>query len=161
MNNADYKALAEREFLELGHLVQQREDLELSISKKIQFIRAIVNMLPDDERVSFDQRIEIIGAEREGLTDAVKGALQATPGQWHTATQVRDKLKGSNFDFSRYTANPLASIHAVLKRLKPPDFENTNLDGVMAWRFGKPASKRNYGAKNSLANMLLRKKPMP
>jgi hypothetical protein len=61
--------------------------------------------------------------------------LQASPKKFHTATEVRDELRKLKFDFSQYTANPLSSIHAALKRFKPEEAEVTKTEGVMAWRW--------------------------
>jgi hypothetical protein len=50
-----------------------------------------------------------------GLTDACRLVLRSA-GEPVTAVQVRDRLAAIGFDLDRY-ANPLASIHVVLKRL--------------------------------------------
>lgn len=50
-----------------------------------------------------------------GLTDACRLVLRSADAPL-TAVQVRDRLSAIGFDLDRY-ANPLASIHVVLKRL--------------------------------------------
>jgi hypothetical protein len=135
----DYNAILTQAFEDYGTLLQHREDIDLELAKKKQFIRATMNMLSDKEREAFNNdafnMILEMGTGELGLTDAIRKVLQAQPRKSFTATEVRDKLKEAKFDFSSYKANPLASIHAVLKRLKPEEVEFTDLDGVAAWRW--------------------------
>jgi hypothetical protein len=133
----DYEALLTQAFSEYGEMLENRQALDLEIAKKRQFIKATMNMLPDDAREAFNAVLENYGGEL-GLTDAIRKVLQTEPKKSFTATEVRDKLKKSGFDFSSYKANPLASIHAVLKRLKPEEVESTDIDGVAAWRWVGP-----------------------
>jgi hypothetical protein len=135
----DYKSILEQALAEYTLMVSQRQELDLELAKKTQFIRATMNMLPDSEKTEFETALSNLGGPSLGLTDAIRKALQTEPNKPFTATQVRDKLKLSNFDFSSYKTNPLASIHAVLKRLKPEEVETTDIDGVNAWRWvGEP-----------------------
>ena len=131
----DYKALLKQALDEYGIMIFNRQELDLEIAKKKQFIRATMNMLPDEELERFNTAFESLTGESLGLTDAIRKVLQSNPKKPFTATEVRDKLKGANFDFSSYKTNPLASIHAVLKRLKPEEVEATDVDGVAAWRW--------------------------
>jgi hypothetical protein len=135
----DYKTILEQAFVEYGAMVLQRQELDLELAKKTQFIRATMNMLPDSDKAVFETALSNLGGPSLGLTDAIRKALQTEPNKPFTASHVRDKLKLSNFDFNSYKTNPLASIHAVLKRLKPEEVETTDIDGVTAWRWvGEP-----------------------
>ena len=131
----DYKAILEQAFAEYGSMILERQGLDLEIAKKKQFIRATMNMLPDEEREKFNTAFEVVSGESLGLTDAIRKVLQSNPKKPFTATEVRDQLQKSKFDFSAYRSNPLASIHAVLKRLKSEEVESTEIDGVSAWRW--------------------------
>jgi hypothetical protein len=131
----DYKTLLEQAFAEYGAMVLDRQALDLNIAKKKQFIKATMNMLPDEDRAALEEALDKLSGESLGLTDAIRKVLQNEPKKSFTATDVRDKLKKSSFDFSSYKTNPLASIHAVLKRLKPEEVETTEIDGVAAWRW--------------------------
>ena len=98
-----------------------------------------MNMLSDEDRASFDTALEALSElENVGLTDSIRRVSESSPKKSFTATEVRDVLKKAGFDFSSYKANPLASIHSVLKRLKPDEVEATDIDGVAAWRWIKP-----------------------
>jgi hypothetical protein len=130
----DYKTLLAHAFEVYGNLLQDRQNLDLELARQKQFIKATMNMLPDEDREVFNLILENYGGEL-GLTDAIRKVLQNNPKKSFTATEVRDKLKEAKFDFSSYKANPLASIHAVLKRLKAEEVESTEIDGVAAWRW--------------------------
>jgi hypothetical protein len=138
MATNDYKEILAKEFAEFGQLILRRQQVEFEIAQKHQFIRAALNMLPDEDRATFEAKLSQLAGESLGLTDAIRKALQSNPKKAHTATDVRNTLKEMKFDFSRYTSNELASIHSVLKRLKPEEVETTDIDGVMAWRWVGP-----------------------
>ena len=78
-------------------------------------------MLPDEERAFFIAKLHEIDSDEEtrsiGLKEAISRVLSANPLKAITATQVRDRLLESSFDFSNYTANPLASVSTTLKRM--------------------------------------------
>ena len=102
MGPIDYKLLLTQAFAEYGVMVLDRQALDLEIAKKKQFIRATMNMLPDEDRAAFDAALDKLSGEPLGLTDAIRKALQTEPKKSFTATDVRDKLKRANFDFSSY-----------------------------------------------------------
>lgn len=135
MTPIDYKALLQQALSDYGKLLADRQELDLELAKKKQFIRATMNMLPDEDREEFNVAFEVLMGDSLGLTDAIRRVLQSDPKKPFTATEVRDRLKNAKFDFSSYKTNPLASIHAVLKRLKPEEVEATEIDGVAAWRW--------------------------
>jgi len=175
MNTTEYKSIIAKELREYADLIHRQYEIGAEMERKLQLIRATINMLPDAEQAVFVEKVRELATsiEAEGLSAAVRRILQESRGDWHTATNVRDKLVSCGFDFSNYTSNPLSSIHAILKRLKPPEVEMTNLEGgVMAWRWRTVATEvdpdfphrrrlikkqKSYGATNSLANTVLRK----
>jgi hypothetical protein len=131
----DYNVLLDKSFDEFASLIKQREDLDLKVAKLHQFIRATANMLPDEDRVVFIAKVDQLAGDAVGLTDAVRNTLKAAPSKWFAATTVRDQLLASGFNFHGYTSNPLASIHAVLKRLKSSEAETTTIEGVAVYRW--------------------------
>lgn len=135
MSDVDYNAVLAKSFDEIKDMVKQREELDLKLSKMYQFIRATANMLPDEGRAIVMAKIEQFTGETVGLTDAIRNTLKASPDKWLTAVDVREQLFTSGFDFSGYTSNPLASIHAVLKRMKPSEVESEDMEGVTAYRW--------------------------
>lgn len=141
MPELDYKQVLEQAFEQLRELTEQRDQVDLEIAKLQHFVRATANMLPDEERVFFQATVEEWARDQLGLTDAIRNVLR-TGAKWLTATEVRDSLLSTGFDFRGYTSNPLASIHAVLKRLKPDEVETTTIEGVAAYRWKASASTR-------------------
>lgn len=133
-NNDYYKEILARALVELSELLAQRQELELKVAQKEQFIRATLNFLPDTQRFAYESTLADYLSPELGLSDSIRSVLKSAPKKWHTATEVRDALVKAKFDFTSYSSNPLASIHAALKRLKPDEVERTENDGVMAWK---------------------------
>src|SRR2546430_1076181 len=115
----------------LGELVQrhvqlakERDRCEIELSKLAQLIRAALNMLPDDKRAAAEH---VLGTMEPplGLRQAVRMAFKARPKEWLTPTEVRDYLTQIGFDFSSYTANPVASITTTIKRMVPDELFTT------------------------------------
>lgn len=142
MTDNDYNSILTKALDEWIELESKRQNIEVELANKLQFIRATFNLLSDEDKPKFDDRVRSLSMQPEGITLAVRRVLQDSPSQWYTATLMRDKLNENGFDFSNYRANPLASIHAVLKRSKPEEIETENFDGVMAWRWKAGAPKR-------------------
>jgi len=135
MTAIDYNALLKQAFEEYKELVRERTDIDWKVAQKEQFIIATINMLPDDKKSNWVVLFDALSGEPVTLSDAIRSVLQASPKKFHTATEVRDALRKLKFDFTQYTTNPLSSIHAALKRLKPEEAEVTKTEGVMAWRW--------------------------
>ena len=77
----DYKAVIEQAFKELGELILKREEADLQVAKRLQLIRATVNMLPDDEREQFESMLSHFGNQSVGLTEAIRNVLRNAPEQ--------------------------------------------------------------------------------
>jgi hypothetical protein len=135
MADVNYKDVLDKSYDDFTRLIKQREELELEIAKLHQFIKATANMLSDEDRVVFMANVDQLAGDAVGLTEAVRNTLKAAAPKWLTAASVRDQLLATGFDFSGYTSNPLASIHAVLKRMKPSEAETNNIEGVAAYRW--------------------------
>jgi hypothetical protein len=131
----DYKAVLTQALDEFGAVLKERQELDLKVAQKLQFIRATMNQLPDDEVSQFEDCLQKLASGSAGLSDSIRMVLQENLRKWHTAAQVRDALIKSGFDFGNYASNPLASVHSTLKRLKPEEAETHTVDGVMVWRW--------------------------
>ncbi|MFZ1159645.1 MAG: hypothetical protein WAO10_17805, partial [Candidatus Sulfotelmatobacter sp.] len=141
MTAIDYNELLEQAFREYTDLVKERREIDWRAAQKEQFIVATINMLPDDKKGKWVTLFDNLSGEPVTLSDAIRAVLQAAPKKFHTATEVRDALRKNKFDFSQYTTNPLSSVHAALKRLKPEEAEVSKTEGVMAWRWKESARK--------------------
>jgi hypothetical protein len=141
----DYKAVLNDTMVKMVASRREIERLEIEATKLRQFFMATVNMLPDDEKQKFmtDMRdaTEGVKIRDASLKDAIYNVLvQASP-KFLTATDVRDRLHLSEFDFSEYTSNELASISTTLRRFKPEEVETTSIAGVAAFRWNQQRAK--------------------
>jgi hypothetical protein len=140
MTRIDYNALLQQEFTEYSNMLRRRQEIDLELAQKEQFLRATINMLPEDgKKQSWEALLGAMSAGDVGLSDAIRNVLKTAPRRFLTATEVKQMLIKAGFDFSKYTTNPLSSVHAALKRLKPEEAEMSQIDGVMAWRWIKQA----------------------
>lgn len=130
----DYKTILRQAMEEFDSLLKERQELDLKIAQKEQFIRATMYQLPDAERKTVEDWFNSLNTGIAGLSVSIRKVLASSPKKFHTATEVRDALVKQGFDFGNYSSNPLASVHSSLKRLKPEEVETTTIDGVMAWR---------------------------
>jgi hypothetical protein len=139
MTVTNYLAVVNNELEKLKKLNDQRMAIDVEIVKSEQFISATANLLSDEDRNLAIKTMEAIQENyrlREvGLTDAIRSVLRNSSGKWLTVANVRDQLVSAGFDFSTYTANPLASISTTLRRLKPEDVETRNEDGATSYRW--------------------------
>jgi hypothetical protein len=99
-------ALAEaRETLE--RLLRERQQLDVRIAKMEQVVAALRSVAEhDDEEVA-----------STGFTDGVRAVLRGSSERGLSPTEIREGMLALGFDLSRY-AQPLATIHVVLKRLE-------------------------------------------
>jgi len=150
MTDPQYRKILLNSIRKLRSLIQQRDEKELDISKTRQFVRATINMLPDDERQKMEQLLAYVdnsdSVNRAGLADAIRSILERFPKRWFTVAQVRDALRDTGFDFSRYTSNPLSSVSTTLKRFKPSDIESAEIEDVTAYRWKGARKKRTERA---------------
>jgi hypothetical protein len=140
MTDQDYKAALNAAMKRFSELCDQRDRIEVEMSKLRQFIHATENMLSDEERANhlaiIAMAMERAESKEVGLTEAIRRILQAeTTGAWITVAQVRDRLVNSGFDFSGYMSNPLASVSTTMKRFKPEEIETIETEGVTAYRW--------------------------
>jgi hypothetical protein len=140
MSETNYFAVVNNELEKLKRLNDQRVAIDVEIVKVEQFISATANLLPDGERNlvldTMESIQEVYRLRETGLTDAIRVVLKSSNGKWFTVANVRDHLVSAGFDFSTYTANPLASISTTLRRMKSEDVETTKVDGsVTAYRW--------------------------
>ena len=140
MDDASYIAVMTDAFSRLEKFYADRESIDGEIMKAEQLISATANMLPDNVKDLAIKRIEVLQelyrVRDVGLTDAIRTILKKSQGDWMTVTNVRDRLNKVGFDFSSYSANPLSSISAILRRMKSEEVETRFVDGgVTAYRW--------------------------
>lgn len=114
---------------------RKRDDAERELSRLSELIRSTVKMLSPEQRSKCDCEIllERLDHRPPGLTTVIRRAFSAGR-DWLTPTEIRDYLKNIGFDFERYKANPLASIHTTLRRMVPHEVESKTLEGRKIYR---------------------------
>lgn len=137
MSVAIYRQILEDALHESSILSRERDQIDAKLQRLRHFVYATVNMLPDAERNVYQAELAMLASRVGNLTDSVRETLKlaAQRNSFLTATEVRDHLKNSNFDFSQYTSNPLASVNTVLRRFKPSEVETSTRDGVTTYRW--------------------------
>jgi len=149
----DYNAILAQTVAEFSSLLRERQELDLKLAQKLQFIRATMNQLPDGEVKKVEEYLDKLASGSAGLSESIRKILSNNPRKWHTATEVRDALIKAGFDFGNYASNPLASVHSTLKRIKPAEAEMHTADGVMVWRWkGTDKPRRRDRHKNPFAS---------
>lgn len=168
MDKLDYLNAATDAIEKLKKLQTQREAIDAEAMKLEQFVVAAANMLPDDGRDVLLKNLELtqeLSRIREvGLTDAIRTVLKSAR-EWLSVTTVRDHLIAIGFNFSGYSANPLASVSTVLRRLSLDEVERKTADGIAVYRWRArphiPRPRKTFGATSSLANALSGRATMP
>lgn len=108
-------ATKERLSRELVELDKRSEDLRLAAAG----LTPLAGLDFDQVKAQYPDLFAEQITSRIGITDAVRDAL-STAGKWLTVPQIRDRV----FTIAPMVAghkNPLASIHAVLRRLQDAD----------------------------------------
>ncbi len=103
MPQTAYKAALDAALREYETLTTQRAELDSRLAQVTESIGTLTRLCGLTPTVAY------------GLTDACRTALRCA-GAPMTPIEIRDRLRSTGFDLSRY-ANPLAAIHTVLKRL--------------------------------------------
>lgn len=139
MVDQDYEKVLGEAMAKIAELATTRDAIDIELAKLRQFIFATLNMLPDEKRKFYERTFaesqKFVESRYASLTEAIKKVLQEFPNQYHTASQVRDRLVNQGFDFTYYTSNPLASVYTTLKRMKAEEVETSEIEGVAAFRW--------------------------
>ena len=117
-----YVAIFHDHLRKLIALRKEQDRIKSQMDSVAEMVRASFANMTEEERTKSNEAFvmarDLFIQQELGLTDSIRTILQSNTGEWFSAVKVRDRLKASNFDFSGYTSDPLASIHAVLKRFK-------------------------------------------
>jgi hypothetical protein len=131
----DYVKLLRDLMQERESWARKRDDADREFSRLSELIRSTVKMLsPELHSQCVDDLIEHFDqVYSPGLTNLVRGAFGSGK-DWLTPSQIRDYLKSIGFNFEKYKANPMASIHTTLRRMVPNEVECKTLDGQKLYR---------------------------
>lgn len=139
----EYATIFEQHMKKIIDLGAEQRRINSEMEKATEMLKASFANMSDEERVkfvdSFITALEQIEKKEVGLTEAIRTLLQSNSNKWFHAVSVRGSLKASGFDFSGYTSNPLASIHAVLKRFKRTEVKvRKGAAGLKEYRWTQP-----------------------
>ena len=147
----DWKQLIEDSQKEIESLEVQREGIDRRIGQLKKIIMAAEPMLPEAQSSGSWLLAEI---ELGGITNGCRRVLEAS-GEWMSPLAVRHTLESNGLDL-RTQKNAMASVHAVLKRLKEKGevITRTGDDGGTYYRWRNTARRRGFigGATRSIAN---------
>jgi hypothetical protein len=131
----DYVQLLRELMKDRESWARKRDDADREFSRLSDLIRSTVKMLSPEER---DQCVGDLIEHFDhvyspGLTNLVRGAFGSGK-EWLTPTQIRAYLGSIGFNFEKYKANPMASIHTTLRRMVPNEVECKIVDGQKLYR---------------------------
>ncbi len=144
----------------INSLYAIRRVLDEKIADLQDLIRANANFLPEDERRAELMCLEMLKVP-ETISEAVKASLflAFNKRQRLSPTEIRDSAQKRGFNFGDYS-NAMASIHAVLKRMReanPPEVDYDEASGTytlaMPWPGDEAVADSYYGRLNKLAWM--------
>jgi len=132
MTDEHYKEAFATARQELERLLEQREEIDKRISQLKQSIVALAPLAEEQDLLA-----EIVKGwmGEMGITDAIREVLKSS-GDALTAMEVKDQLVRTGTSLRDYK-NPLASIHAVLKRLVESDeaIADTDTEGNATYQW--------------------------
>lgn len=139
---SEYQQIANKHFAKLRELREEKSRIEGEIKKTANLIKAVLNMMPDEEQGPYLHELQGYEMQQMRLTDAIRQLLQ-TAERPMAATRIKQLLEERGYSFSQYTSNPLSTIHTILKRFKPSDIEKVlTSDGTAGYRWKKKANKK-------------------
>lgn|GEM_PF-3132528 len=143
MTNQDYERALQAAHKELAEIATERAKLDARIIRLTKTIDTLKSLIRGDSEDSDEAAViaALPDIERLGITDAIREIVwnNAAP---MTPPQVKDALLLAGFEKLREYSNPLAAVHAVLRRLKESDHldEIPLADGKKA--YGKSIKRR-------------------
>lgn len=131
----DYTQLLRELLKEREAWALKKNEAERELSRLAELIRATYKMITPEQRAQcFQPLVEHMETMYSpGLTNLIRGAFFAGK-EWITPMEIREYLKSVGFNFENYKSNPLASIHAILRRMIPSEIECKTSDGKKLYR---------------------------
>lgn len=133
MSVTNYSEMAREAIGRYADLIAKREELEVEIAKLNQYLRATINLLPDHEKAQYAAKLTEVFGSSLGLAEAIRQVLRSNGQAWMTVSHIRNELVRLGFDFSNYTANPLASVSTTVRRMKDREIQIGSDDGIAAY----------------------------
>jgi|SRR5215469_3672270 len=139
---SEYQQIANNHLAKIRELQDEKSRIENEIRKTNELVKAVINMMPDAEKAHYFNELDKYFTQQVGLTQAVREVLQGANG-FLAAPQIKIILEARGYDFSKYTSNPLISIHSILKRFKRSEVDKGLWpDGTPSYRWKTKANKK-------------------
>ena len=138
--NLDYYAMFDELDNAYTVLTVQQDELELKRAKIRQALFATYQLLSEEQKAKFAERIKEIERDCPGPKDAILMILNAHKGRWFTPPVLLAYMRaiGLGQDLG---VNPLSVVGATVKRLVPEQVETQTLEnGRVAYRILRPAT---------------------
>ena len=123
----EYVKALNKAVADLEDRVQRRDLLNAEIAglrETVRVLSTLVGIAPEQaKRVS--QLLALVDSATPSLTDAVRSLLFRVYPKELEATEVRNRLEDSGFNFGDFS-NPLSACHAALKRLVSDELAKTD-----------------------------------
>lgn len=146
----EYVNALDKAIVDLEGRVQKRDILNAEIAGLRETVKVLATLvgLPADKSKRVAQLLATVDSATPSLTDAVRSLLTRVHPKEMTATEVRNALEESSFNFGDFS-NPLSACHSALKRL-------LNDDQIEAGspQDGKTTYKAKLPAFSALATLL-------
>jgi hypothetical protein len=115
----EYAAALDKAILDLETRVLRRDILNAEIAGLRETVRVLSGLIavPPDKQKQVALLLAMVDSATPTLTDAVRSLLTRAHPKEMTATEIRNALENSNFDFGDFS-NPLSACHSALKRLE-------------------------------------------
>ncbi|HET9407674.1 MAG TPA: hypothetical protein VFO39_10590 [Candidatus Sulfotelmatobacter sp.] len=118
-DSKEYVTALEKALGDLENRVQTRDILNAEIAGLRETVRVLSSLvgIPADKQKRVALLLATVDSATPTLTDAIRSLLTRSHPQEMTATEIRNALEESNFNFGDFS-NPLSACHSALKRLE-------------------------------------------
>jgi hypothetical protein len=113
----DYQQVVRESRKELAECVRLREEMDRRINELRTALRALIQFVPEEERVEILEEVKNSKKRGVSLAEAIVDILgQPEHKAGLTSNQLREQLEKSGFDLGEYS-QPLAAVMTTLQRL--------------------------------------------
>jgi hypothetical protein len=114
----EYVNALDKAISDLEERVQKRDLLNAEIAGLRETVRVLASLvgIPTERSKRVSQLLALVDSATPNLTDAIRSLLTRIYPKELEATEVRNRLEESGFNFGDFS-NPLSACHAALKRL--------------------------------------------
>ena len=121
MTQSEYERVFREGIARFGKLDDQREEIEIELTKLKKFLSATIDMVSDERKPELEKWLEAVvgksSARTVSLAESIRQVFKNNPVMAYSTGGIRQELTHRGFDFSGYKSNPLSSIATTLRRM--------------------------------------------